>query len=105
MKVVDGSFTLTSLHTGEISQKDRTLKLTPIQIKVIFYMHQNREQEFSIYDAIKLLGWKTTYGDPYKKFRLPFYNMMSRLEEKGLVRRPIEMSVDRTRVSTNYILK
>lgn len=67
---------------------------TENQAMVITKMKQNLEDkkvsnQFTIWDAIDLLEWDTPYGDPYHKFRLPFYGMMGRIEKLGLIRRPL----------------
>ena len=66
----------------------KDIRLTETQKKIILFMQKKRPTNFKHFHGIKCLGWDVKYSKYFRieqKTRLPFFNIMNRLEEKGLV--------------------
>jgi len=63
-------------------------KLTDKQKLIFNKMIEIHPKQFGVWHAIELFEWKSMFGgDLSKKFRLPFYKIMSTLEKNKIVYR------------------
>jgi len=62
-------------------------KLTKTELKIIEAMKQIEPLEFWAESLIDLLKWDRSVKYPERRYRLPAYSIMERMERKGIVKR------------------